>query len=56
MDAHCRNARASWFRHSQSFAKRRQRLSQAMLRSTIQRFGSTTNLAASERLTIATFT
>ena len=32
----------------------RQRFSQAMVRSTIQRFGNTTNLPASERLTIST--
>jgi hypothetical protein len=34
-------------------ANRRQRLSQAMVRSTIQRFGSTTNLRNSDRLTIS---
>ena len=51
-----RKARAFWFSRSQSLASRRQRFSQAMVRSTIQRFGSTTKRAASERLTISTFT
>ena len=49
------NASALRLRFSQSLASRRQRLSQAMVRSTIQRFGTTTNPATrSERLTIAT--
>ena len=48
--------RALRLRHSQSLASLRQRLSQAMLRSTIQRLGKTSNPSArSERLTIATF-
>jgi hypothetical protein len=34
-------------------AKRRQRLSQAKVVSTLQRFGRTTNSATSERLTIS---
>lgn len=38
---------------AQSLAKRRQRLSQAMVLSTIQRFGRTTNLWRSDRLTIS---
>ena len=38
-----KNASAFRLRFSQSLAKRRQRLSQAMVRSTIQRFGKTTN-------------
>ena len=42
MDARCRNASALWFRFSQSLASRRQRFSQAMVLSTIQRCGSTT--------------
>ena len=55
-DAQRKNARAFRFRHSQSLASRRQRLSQAMVRSTTQRLGSTAKaLAASERLTISTF-
>jgi hypothetical protein len=42
-------------RFSQSFASLRQRLSQAMVRSTIQRLGRTVNpSASSERLTIST--
>jgi hypothetical protein len=53
MEAHRRKASARRFRHSQSLANRRQRLSQAMVRSTIQRFGSTTNLRNSDRLTIS---
>ena len=44
MEAQRRKASALRFRHSQSLASRRQRLSQAMVRSTIQRLGSTTNL------------
>ncbi len=55
-DAHRRNASAFWLRHSQSFARRRQRFSHAMVRSTIQRLGSTTNLPVSQRRTISTFT
>src|ERR1700730_3954055 len=43
IEARRKNARAFRLRHSQSLAKRRQRLSQAMVRSTIQRFGKTTN-------------
>src|SRR6185312_17520973 len=50
-----RKASALWLRFSQSLARRRHRLSQAMDRSTIQRLGSTTKpLARSERLTIST--
>ncbi len=56
IDAHFSKARALCFRRSQSFANRRHRFSQAMVRSTIQRFGSTMNVAASERLTISTLT
>ena len=43
IDARRRNASAFRFRFSQSFASRRQRLSQAIVRSTTQRRGSTTN-------------
>src|SRR5271166_5678468 len=43
MDASLRKASALRLRFSQSFASRRQRLSQAIVRSTIQRFGSATN-------------
>src|SRR6266581_6120361 len=43
IDARRKKAKAFRLRHSQSFAKRRQRLSQAMVRSTIQRLGKTTN-------------
>src|SRR6266852_3688065 len=54
IEARRKNARAFRLRHSQSLAKRRQRLSQAMVRSTIQRLGKTTNpLTRSERLTIS---
>src|ERR1700686_826189 len=54
IDARRKNAKAFRFRHSQSFAKRRQRLSQAMVRSTIQRLGKTAKpFAVSERLTIS---
>ena len=56
MEAQRRKARALRLRHSQSLARRRHRLSQAMVRSTIQRLGSTTNLWRSERLTISTLT
>ena len=43
IDARRKNASALRLRHSQSLASLRQRLSQAMVRSTIQRLGSTTN-------------
>ncbi len=57
IEAQRRKARALWFRHSQSLANLRQRLSQPMVLSTIQRLGRTTKvLAASERLTISKFT
>ena len=46
-DAQRRNARAFRFRHSQSLARRRHRFSQAMVLSTIQRLGNTTNLPVS---------
>ena len=53
MEASLRKASAVRLRFSQSLASRRQRLSQAMVRSTIQRLGSVTNpLTRSERLTI----
>src|SRR5258708_6212898 len=39
IEARCRNASALWLRFSQSLASRRQRLSQPMVRSTIQRLG-----------------
>ncbi len=42
IEARWRKARALWLRFSQSLAGRRQRLNQAMERSTIQRLGSTT--------------
>jgi len=42
MEASLRKARALRLRFSQSLASRRQRLSQAMVRSTSQRLGSTT--------------
>jgi len=42
MEASLRKASALRLRFSQSFASRRQRLSHAMVRSTIQRLGSTT--------------
>src|ERR1700712_2585157 len=54
MDAQRRNAKPLRFRHSQSLAKRRHRLSHAMVRSTIQRLSNPTNLPASDRLTIST--
>src|SRR3984957_16583875 len=55
IEARRKNAKAFRLRHSQSLAKRRQRLSHAMVRSTIQRLGKTTNpLTRSERLTIST--
>ena len=54
MEASLRKARALRLRFSQSLASRRQRFNQAMVRSTIQRFGNGTNpLARSERLTIS---
>ena len=53
IDAQSRNARALRFVRSQSLARRRQRLSQAMVRSTIHRFGRTMNLPVSLRLTMA---
>ena len=43
IDARRKNARAFRLRFSQSLASLRQRLSQAMVRSTIQRLGKTTN-------------
>jgi hypothetical protein len=55
IDARRKNASAFLLRFSQSLASRRQRLSQVMERSTIQRLGRTTNpLTRSERLTIST--
>src|SRR6266436_5631579 len=55
IDARRKNASAFRLRFSQSLASLRQRLSQAMVRSTIQRLGNTTNpLTRSERLTIST--
>src|SRR3954447_14742350 len=54
IDARRKNARAFRLRFSQSLASLRQRLSHAMVRSTIQRLGNTTNpLTPSERLTIS---
>src|SRR6516165_8939821 len=54
MEASFKNARALRLRFSQSLARRRQRLSHAMVRSTIQRLGNRTNpLARSDRLTIS---
>ena len=55
MDAQRRNASALRFKHSQSLASRRQRFSQPMVLSTIQRLGNTANLPTSERLTISTY-
>jgi hypothetical protein len=43
IEARRKNASAFRLRHSQSLAKRRQRLSHAMVRSTIQRLGKTAN-------------
>src|SRR5258708_12287124 len=55
IDARRTNASAFLLRFSQSLATPRQRLSNAMERSTIQRLGRTTNpLTRSERLTIST--
>src|SRR6266436_2907054 len=54
MEASFKNARALRLRFSQSLARRRQRLSHAMVRSTIQRLGNLTNpLAWSDRLMIS---
>ena len=54
IEARRKNASALRLRFSQSLASLRQRLSQAMVRSTIQRLGKTTNpLTRSERLTIS---
>ena len=44
IEARRKNANAFRLRHSQSLARRRQRLSHAMVRSTIQRLGNTTKL------------
>jgi len=44
IEARRKNANAFRLRHSQSLARRRQRLSHAMVRSTIQRLGKTTKL------------
>ena len=46
MEAQRRNARALRFKHSQSLASLLHRFSQATIRSTIQRFGKTTNAFA----------
>src|SRR5436190_17971639 len=55
IEARRKNAKAFRLRHSQSLARRRQRLSQAMVRSTIHRLGKTAKpFAISERLTIST--
>src|SRR3979409_1531264 len=55
IEARRKNAKAFRLMHSQSLAKRRQRLSQAMVRSTIHRLGKTAKpFAISERLTIST--
>jgi hypothetical protein len=54
MEARRRKASALWLRFSQSLARRRQRPSQAIVRSTIHRLGRTTKpLARSERRTIS---
>src|ERR1700676_3350389 len=54
IDARRKNAKAFRLRHSQSLAKRRQRLSHAVVRSTIHRLGKTAKpFAISERLTIS---
>src|SRR3954447_12010464 len=56
-EAQRRNASALRLRHSQSLARRRQRLSRAMVRSTIHRLGRTAKPSAtSDRLTISTST
>src|SRR6202007_2392558 len=49
MEASFRNASALGLRFSQSLAERRQRLSHAMVRSTIQRLGNFTNPLLKER-------
>jgi hypothetical protein len=57
MEAQRKIVNALRFRHSQSLADLRQRLSLAIVRSTIHRLGKTTNLlAVSDRLTISTLT
>src|SRR5215475_6401671 len=57
MEASLMKARALRLRFSQSLASRRQRFSQAIVRSTIQRLGNGTKpLARSERLTISVLT
>src|SRR5208337_5501501 len=57
IEAQRRKASALRFRHSQSLASLRQRLSQPMVRSTIQRLGRTVNVfAVLDRLTISRFT
>jgi iron complex transport system substrate-binding protein len=54
IEARRKKARPLRLRFSQSLARRRQRLSQAMVRSTIQRLGRTANpTARSDRLTIS---
>ena len=54
MEASFKKARPLSLRFSQSLARRRQRLSHAIVRSTIQRLGSCTKpLARSDRLTIS---
>jgi 3'-phosphoadenosine 5'-phosphosulfate (PAPS) 3'-phosphatase len=53
-EAQRKNVRAFLFRHSQSLARRRQRLSQPMVRSTTHRLGSTAKpCTASDRFTIS---
>ena len=55
IDARRKNASALRLRFSQSLASLRQRLSQAMVRSTIQRLGKTLKpTAPSDRVTIST--
>src|ERR1700745_2348976 len=57
MEASLRKARALRLRFSQSLASRRQRFSQAIVRSTIQRLGNGKKpLARSERLIISVLT
>ncbi len=53
-DAQRKNASAFRVKHSNSLANRRQRPSQANVRSTTQRLGSTLN-PGSDRYTISTF-
>ena len=54
MEASFKKARPLQLRFSQSLARRRQRLSQAIVRSTIQRLGRCTKpLARSDRLMIS---